>query len=93
MKLFGILGIRAGSRFMWHIFHMPAEFFFQRQPGDLQQNEEANRAISETFIMHIVPLMTGAVMMLFYAFAMLRYSRFLSAVGFSVAALDLFLTR
>lgn len=93
MKLFGILGIRASSRFMWHIFHMPAEFFFQRQPGDLQQNEEANRAISENFIMRIVPLMIGVVMMLFYAFAMLRYSLFLSAVGFSVVALDLFLTR
>ena len=93
MKLFGILGIRASSRFMWHIFHMPAEFFFQRQPGDLQQNEEANRIISETFIMRIVPLMIGVVMMLFYAFAMLRYSLLLSAVGFSVVALDLFLTR
>ena len=93
MKLFGILGIRASSRFMWHVFHMPAEFFFQRQPGDLQQNEEANRVISETFIMRIVPLMIGVVMMLFYAFAMLRYSLFLSAVGFSVVALDLFLTR
>ena len=93
MKLFGILGIRASSRFMWHVFHMPAEFFFQRQPGDLQQNEEANRVISETFIMRIVPLMIGVVMMLFYAFAMLRYSLFLSVVGFSVVALDLFLTR
>ena len=93
MKLFGILGIRASSRFMWHVFHMPAEFFFQRQPGDLQQNEEANRVISETFIMRIVPLMIGVVMMLFYAFAMLRYSLFLSAIGFSVVALDLFLTR
>ena len=36
MRLFGVLGIRASSRYMWHIFHMPAEFFFQRQPGDLR---------------------------------------------------------
>lgn len=93
MKLFGILGIKASSRFMWHILHMPAEFFFQRQPGDLQQNEEANRTISETFIMQIVPLMTGASMMIFYAFAMLRYSLFLSAISFFVVAADLFLTR
>ncbi len=93
MKLFGILGIKASSRFMWHVFHMPAEFFFQRQPGDLQQNEEATRLISETFILRVVPLMTGVVMMLFYSFAMLRYSLFLTAIGFSVLALDLFLTR
>ena len=93
MRLFGVLGIRASSRYMWHIFHLPAEFFFQRQPGDLQQNEEANRLISETLILRIVPLITGFVMMLFYAFAMIRYSLFLSAIGFLVVAVNLFLTR
>ena len=93
MRLFGVLGIRASSRYMWHIFHLPAEFFFQRQPGDLQQNEEANRLISETLILRIVPLITGLVMMLFYAFAMIRYSLFLSAIGFLAVAIDLFLTR
>ena len=93
MRLFGVLGIRASSRYMWHIFHLPSEFFFQRQPGDLQQNEEANRQISETLILRIVPLITGLVMMLFYAFAMIRYSLFLSAIGFLVVAVDLFLTR
>ncbi|MBQ3757744.1 MAG: NHLP family bacteriocin export ABC transporter peptidase/permease/ATPase, partial [Oscillospiraceae bacterium] len=25
MRLFGVLGIRASSRYMWHIFHLPAE--------------------------------------------------------------------
>lgn len=93
MKLFGILGVKASTRYMWHIFHMPAEFFFQRQPGDLQQNEEANRVISETFIMRIVPLMTGGVMMVFYSAAMLRYSLLMSAVGLFVVALNLFLSR
>ena len=92
-RLFGVLGIKASSRYMWHIFHMPAEFFFQRQPGDLQQNEEANRMISETLILRIVPLITGLVMMVFYALTMIRYSLFLSAVGFFVVAVDLILTR
>ena len=93
MKLFGSLGIRASSRYMWHIFHMPADFFFQRQPGDLQQNEEANRTISETLILRLVPLTTGFVMMLFYGLAMLRYSLPLSVIGFSAVALNLVLTR
>ncbi len=93
MKLFGILGIKASTRYMWHLFHLPAEFFFQRQPGDLQQNEEANRTISETFILRIVPLFVGVLMMLFYALVMIRYSLLLSAIGFAVVAADLFLTR
>ena len=93
MRLFGILGVKASSRYMKHLFRMPAEFFFQRQPGDLQQNEEANRTISETFITRIVPLTVGLIMMVFYAIVMFRYSLFLTVIGLSVAALDLWLTR
>ena len=93
MRLFGALGIKASSRYMWHIFHMPAEFFFQRQPGDLQQNEAANRMIAETLILRLVPLITGLVMMAFYALIMLRYSIVLSVTGFFVVAVDLILTR
>ena len=93
MKLFGILGVKASTRYMWHLFHMPAEFFFQRQPGDLQQNEEANRQISETFIMRIVPIIVSCGMMIFYVAAMLRYSLVLTAVGLAIVAVNLFLTR
>ena len=93
MKLFGVLGIKTSIRYMWHIFHMPARFFFQRQPGDLQQNEEASRTVSETFIMRIVPLLINALMMAFYAFAMFRYSPLMSAVGLSVVCINLFLCR
>ena len=93
MKLFGSLGIRASSRYMWHLFHMPAEFFAVRHPGDLQQNEEANRTIAETLILRLVPLVTGFVMMLFYGLAMLRYSLPLSVIGLSAVALTLILTR
>ena len=93
MKLFGILGIRGSTRYMWHLFHMPAVFFSQRQAGDLQQNEEASRMIAETFITRVVPLLTGGVMMLFYALAMVRYSLPLTAIGLGMVAVNLFLSR
>jgi len=93
MKLFGILGVKASTRYMWHIFHMPAEFFFQRQPGDLQQNEEANRVIAETFIMRVVPLIISGVMMIFYAGAMFRYNVPMSVIGLAIVAVNLILTR
>ena len=28
MKLFGILSVKSSCRYMWHLFHMPARFFF-----------------------------------------------------------------
>ena len=81
MKLFGLLGIKSSSRYIWHILHMPARFFFQRQPGDLQQIEEDNRKVSETLILKFVPLMINSLMMLFYACAMFKYSLPLSCLG------------
>ena len=93
MKLFGTLGVKASIRYMWHIFHMPARFFFQRQSGDLQQNEEANRVISETFILRIVPLLISSIMMVFYAVAMFSYSLVLSAIGMTVVIINLLLSR
>ena len=93
MKLFGLLGIRDSTRYMWHLFHMPATFFFQRQAGDLQLNEEANRTISETFITRVVPLAIQGAMMVFYALLMARYSLPLTAVGLSIVGVNLVLTR
>ena len=91
MKLFGILSVKASCRYMWHLFHMPARFFAQRQPGDLQQNEEANRVISETFIMQLVPILIGVIVMILYALVMFQYSVLLSVIGLLFVALDLLL--
>ena len=93
MKLFGILGVKGSAGYMWHLFHLPAEFFFQRYPGDLQQNEEATRRISETVILRIVPLLINGLIMFFYFSAMIRYSRMMSVFGLSIVAVNLALSR
>jgi len=93
MKLFGLLGVNGSSRYMWHLFHMPVRFFFQRHPGDLQQNEDATRMIAETFIMRIVPLLINSVMMLFYLVVMFRYSWLLTVIGLFFVFINLALSR
>ena len=93
LKLFGMLDVRASCRYMWHMFHLPARFFFQRHPGDLQQNEAANRIVSQTFILRFVPLVISSVMMILYAGAMLSLSLSLSLLGLFVVAVNLLLTR
>ena len=93
MKLFGTLGAKASCRYMWHLFHMPARFFFQRRAGDLQQNEAANQAASQTFILRFVPLAVSSLMMILYAYAMLRFSLLLSLLGLSVVIVNLLFTR
>lgn len=92
-KLFGSLGIKSSCRYMWHLLHLPAEFFSQRQTGDLQQTQEANRDIAETIITEIVPLAVGLVMMIFYATVMFRYSVLLTVIGLVSVAVTLAFSR
>ena len=92
MKLFGLLGIKSGTRYMWHVFHLPQQFFFQRNPGDLQQNEAATQVIAQIIINQVVPLAINTVMMVYYAVVMLLYSRVLAFMGFAVIAVNLLLS-
>ena len=93
MKLFGLLGIKSCTRYMWHMLHMPQQFFFQRQPGDLQQNEAATEGIAKTFINQIVPLVINTIMMIYYAVVMIMYSWVLALIGFAIVAVNLALSR
>ena len=93
MKLFGLLGIKSSTRYMWHLFHLPQKFFSQRLPGDLQQNEAATQDIAKTFINQIVPLVINSIMMIYYAVVMILYSWPLALIGFAVIAVDMFFSR
>ena len=89
MKLFGMLGIKSGSRYMWHLFHLPMRFFFQRHPGDLKQNEVSTMTIAQTIIRLLIPLLINTIMMIYYAVVMLMYSPMLSLIGFTTIAVNL----
>lgn len=93
MKLYGVLGIKSSTRYMWHLFHLPMRFFFQRQPGDLKQNEAATMTIAQTIIQLLIPLAVNTVMMAYYAAVMLMYSWQLALIGFAIIAVNLCLSR
>ena len=93
MKLYGLLGIKSTTRYMWHLFHLPTRFFFQRQPGDLKQNEAATATIAQTIIQLLIPLMINTVMMIYYACIMMMYSWKLALIGFVIIAINLCLSK
>ena len=93
MKLFGVLAIKSSTRYMWHLLHLPTRFFFQRQPGELQQNEAATKTIAQTIIQLLIPLTINTVMMVYYAVVMLVYSWKLALIGFAIIAVNLWLSQ
>ncbi|WP_051524584.1 NHLP family bacteriocin export ABC transporter peptidase/permease/ATPase subunit [Pseudobutyrivibrio sp. MD2005] len=92
LRLFGVLGVKGSSRYMWHVLHMPARFFTQREVGTIQQNESAAEKVAETFIMQLVPLIINAVMMVIYAVFMFRYNLILATVGIMTVFVNVLVT-
>ncbi len=92
LKLFGVLGVKGSSRYMWHLLHMPVRFFSQRDVGTLQQNESAAEIVAETFIMQLVPLLINAAMMVVYAVVMFQYNLILAAIGITAVLVNAIIT-
>ena len=81
LKIEGKLAVTASSGFMWHILHLPMEFFAQRMAGDISNRRTANENVASALIDTIAPLLLDFTMLIFYLFVMTRYSLLLTAVG------------
>ncbi len=88
-KIKGKLAIVSNSSFMWHILHLPMEFFSQRMAGDLAGRQKLNDAIAETLILKIAPVLIQFVLLIFYFMVMIRYSVTLALIGCGAIAVNL----
>ncbi|MEN6418583.1 MAG: NHLP family bacteriocin export ABC transporter peptidase/permease/ATPase subunit [Clostridiaceae bacterium] len=89
LKIQGKLAVTASSGYMWHILHLPMEFFSQRMAGDISNRRTANENIASALIDTIAPLLLDFAMLLFYLIVMMRYSLLLTAVGILSIVLNL----
>ena len=89
LKIEGKLAVTASSGFMWHILHLPMEFFAQRMAGDISNRRTANENVASALIDTIAPLLLNFAMLIFYLIVMTRYSLLLTAVGVSSIVLNL----
>ncbi|MEN6564528.1 MAG: NHLP family bacteriocin export ABC transporter peptidase/permease/ATPase subunit [Christensenella sp.] len=89
LKIEGKLAVAASSGFMWHILHLPMEFFAQRMAGDISNRRTANENIASALIDTIAPLLLDFAMLVFYLVVMMRYSLLLTAVGVLSIVLNL----
>ncbi len=81
VKMEGRLAIRADAQFMWHVLRMPAEFFTQRQIGDIAVRKQTNQTIANTLINTLAPTSLNIMMMVIYLVVILRFSIPLTIVG------------
>jgi ABC-type bacteriocin/lantibiotic exporter with double-glycine peptidase domain len=82
------LALTTSAKFFHHIFRLPANFFFQRQAGEIgnrvQLNDKVAMLLSGDLATNVLNLLTIA----FYALIMFQYSIVLTGVGVSIALIN-----
>ena len=87
------LGIEANTSFMWHVLHLPISFFQQRFAGDLVTRQQSNQTCAANLVQKIAPSVVDISLLLVYLLVMSKYSLTLTAVGVTVAVLNIVLIR
>jgi ATP-binding cassette, subfamily C, bacterial len=83
------LSMGMSSQFIWHILRLPVSFYDQRYAGEISNRIQLNDRLAQVLSGELATTAISAVMVIFYAFVMVRYDAVLSAVGIAVVALNL----
>lgn len=93
LKIQGKLAASSNASFLWHVLHLPVDFFSQRFTGDIVSRQSSNENIASALIGKLAPVFMNILLLVFYLAIMLRYSVVLSAVGITAALLNLAVLR
>ncbi|HEX6370027.1 MAG TPA: NHLP family bacteriocin export ABC transporter peptidase/permease/ATPase subunit [Longimicrobium sp.] len=83
------LAIGTSARFLWHVLHLPLQFFTQRFPGEIASRVGINDRVAQLLSGELATTMLAAVMVAFYAALMVRYDPVLAAIVVATAALNM----
>ena len=81
LKINGKMSVVGSMTFMWHIMHLPMEFFSQRMAGDVLSRKDSNANIARSIVNTVAPLFLNTCLMIFYLVVMLGYSIPLTMIG------------
>lgn len=84
------IAVSTSSQFLWHILRLPAEFFTQRQSGDISSRMQSNDKVATLLSGKLATTAIDVVMIVFYFALMTRYNMTLALVGVAAAAINVF---
>lgn len=83
------LAITTSTRFIWHIFRLPIEFFFHRYAGDINARVSINDRVARFLSGEVATNLLNILLIVFYAFVMIQYDVPLTVVGILIAFLNI----
>ncbi|KJS23175.1 MAG: ABC transporter [Clostridiaceae bacterium BRH_c20a] len=89
LKLDTKISLSASGQFLWHLLRLPAEFFTQRQSGDISSRMQSNNRVASLLSGQLATTAIDFVMIVFYFILMTRYSLTLALVGVTMAIINM----
>jgi NHLM bacteriocin system ABC transporter peptidase/ATP-binding protein len=89
LRLEARLAISTSARFLWHVLHLPLQFFTQRFPGEIASRVGINDRVAQLLSGELANSALAAIVIVFYAALMLRYDPVLAAVVVATAGLNI----
>lgn len=83
------LALASASKFFWHLFRLPTEFFAQRSAGELGGRVTMNDNIASFLSGELATTLLNLVLIVFYGLLMFQYDVVLTLIGIGIALLNL----
>jgi ATP-binding cassette subfamily C protein len=84
------LAISLSSRFLWHVLRLPINFYAQRYAGEISGRVRLNDEVADALSGRLTTTIISAVLVVFYAIAMLQYDVILTLVVVLFATVNIF---
>lgn len=82
------LSLTGSTRFFYHVFHLPIDFFFQRQAGEISNRVRKNDTIATLLSADLTQNVLNVAMIIFYAVMMFYYDLVLTLVGIGIVSIN-----
>ena len=89
LKLERKISITTSAKFLWHLLHLPDEFFSQRSAGEITSRMQSNDRVARLLSGQVANTILSLLMIVFYFILMFIYSPMLSFVGLGIAMLNI----
>lgn len=93
LKINGKVAVVGNMTFMWHVLHLPMEFFSQRMAGDVLSRKNSNANLARGIVNTLAPLFLNTCLMIFYLVVLLGYSVPLTLIGISSIFINIFVAQ